>query len=341
MVTGSFLDHRLGKLGLDPLGGLGEARAAFAERRLLTELGFERLDLVGDPRPLLVLGGQQGFQLLALLVEGVVLAPDLHLLEFAQSAQAHIEDRFGLHVAQLEGLHQGRLRLVLLADDFDDLVEIEIDDEVAVEHFEPVIDLGEAEFRAADQHHLAMVEPFAQDLAEPEHVRHLAAAQHIHIEGKPRLELGQPEQRFHEQKRIDAAALGLEHEPHGLGRLVAYVGQKRQLLLQEKLGDAGDEPRFGDLIGNFGDDDLVGAAPRILRGPARAEPEAAAAGLVGVDDLGARLDDHPAGRQIGAWNEIDQLVRRRVRELDEVERGVEQLAGIVRRDVGGHADGDA
>ncbi len=35
-----LLDHRLGELGLDPFGRLGEARAAFAERGLLTELGL-------------------------------------------------------------------------------------------------------------------------------------------------------------------------------------------------------------------------------------------------------------------------------------------------------------
>ena len=47
----------------------------------------------------LSLEASSDFSSLRSLVEGVVLAPDLHLLEFAQSAQAHIEDRFGLHVA--------------------------------------------------------------------------------------------------------------------------------------------------------------------------------------------------------------------------------------------------
>ena len=150
--------------------------------------------------PLLVLGGEQRLQLFPLLGQLVVLAPDLHLLELAQRAQPHIEDRLGLHVGELERLHQRRLRLVLLADDFDDLVDVEIDDEIAVEHLEPMVDLGEAEFRAADQHLLAMVEPFAQDLAQAQHVRHLPAAQHVHVERNARLELGQLEQRLHQQR---------------------------------------------------------------------------------------------------------------------------------------------
>ena len=86
---------------------------------------------------------------LALRAQLLVLALDLELLELAQTAQTHVEDRLGLHVGQLEGLHQDGLRLVLGADDADDLVEVEIGDEVAVEHLKAVADLVEAEFRCA------------------------------------------------------------------------------------------------------------------------------------------------------------------------------------------------
>ena len=48
----------------------------------------------------------------------------------------------------------------------------------------------------------------------------------------------------------------------------------------------------------------------------------------------------PVGK-IGPGHEIDQLVGGGVGELDEMQRRVAQLAGIVRRDVGRHADGDA
>ena len=81
-----------------------------------------------------------------------MLAPDLHLLELAQRAEPHVEDGLGLDLGELEGAHQRRLRLLLLADDFDYLVEVEIDDQIAFEHFEAMIDLGEAMLGAADQH---------------------------------------------------------------------------------------------------------------------------------------------------------------------------------------------
>ena len=103
-----------------------------------------------------------------------------------------------------------------------------------------MVDLAEAVLRAADQHLQAVVEPFAQDLAEAQHVRHLAAGEHVHVEGDARLELGQLEHLLHQQNRIDASALRLQHQPHLLGRLVADVGEQRQLLGLQQLGDAGD-----------------------------------------------------------------------------------------------------
>ena len=270
-----------------------------------------------------------------------MLAPELHLLELAQSTKPHIEDGLGLNLGELESAHQRGLWLVLLADDFDDLVDVEIDNEIAVEHLEPVVDLGQAEFGAADENDLAVVEPFAQHLAQAQHVRHLAAAQHVHVERHARLELGQLEHLLHEKDRIDGAALRLEHEPHLLGRLVADVGKQRQLLLQEQLGNAGDEARLRNLIGDLGDHDLIGAAAGVLGVPARAQTEAAAPGLVGLHDLLARLDDDAAGRQIGPGHEVDQLVGGGVGELDQMQRRIAELARIVRRDIGRHADGDA
>ena len=94
--------------------------------------------------PLLLLGAQQLLDRLLLGAQRLVLLADLHFLEPAQIAQPHVEDGVGLHVGELERLHQHRLRLVLVADDLDDLVEVEIGDEIAAEHFEPVLDLRRA-----------------------------------------------------------------------------------------------------------------------------------------------------------------------------------------------------
>ena len=108
----------------------GEVGAALAERRLRPEGLADLLDLAGDRLPLLLLGAEQLLDCgLRSARSSLSSRPDLHLLELAQVAQPHVEDGVGLHVGELERLHQDGLRLVLVADDLDDLVEVEIGDE--------------------------------------------------------------------------------------------------------------------------------------------------------------------------------------------------------------------
>ena len=93
-----------------------------------------------------------------------------------------------------------------------------------------------------------------------------------------------------------------------LGQLVAHVAQQRQLLLGQQLGDALDQLGLLHLVGDLGDDDLVGAAARVLLLPPGAQAEAAAAGPVGFEDRLARLDDHAAGREVRPRHDLHQLV---------------------------------
>ena len=67
---------------------------------------------------------------------------------------------------------------------------------------------------------------------------------------------------------------------------------------------------------------------------------AAAAGAVGVDDPGP-AEDAGAGREVRALDELHQVVGGGVGVVDQVDRGVDHLAEVVRRDVRRHADGDA
>src|SRR5437763_249097 len=169
------------------LARLAEMGPAPAELRRRPERLADFLDFSSDALPLQLLRSEQLFDLGLLLAERLVLALDLDLFELAQIAQPHVENGFGLHVRELETLHQYRLRLVLLADDFDHLVDIQIRDEVAAEDFEAVLDRGEAMPRTALQHVPAVVDPFAQRLGEPDHARHAALHEHVHIERNPAL----------------------------------------------------------------------------------------------------------------------------------------------------------
>ena len=335
------LDHGRGEVDAGGVRRIFERCAAATDLGLGTEGLLNGADLLRDRLPLRRLGAEQGLDFVLLRRQRAQLALQLHLLEPAQRAQTRVEDRVGLEFGKLEPLHQGRLRLVLLADDADDLVEVEIDDEEAAEDFKPALDLGEAMARAPLQHDAAMVEPFAERIGEADHAGDQPADQHVHVERNSCFEFGEPEKRFHQDDRIDAARARLQHHPHVLGRFVAHVGQQRQFLLLEKFGELLDEPRLGDSIGDLGDHDGPGAAPEIFLGPARPHPEGAAPGPVGLGDRVRAVDQDAAGGEVGALHEGEELGRGRVAVSDQVERRVAQLRRVVRRDRGRHADGDA
>ena len=62
--------------------------------------------------------------------------------------------------------------------------------------------------------------------------------------------------------------------------------------------------------------------------------------MVGVIDA-PLAQDHAAGGEIRALDELHQVVHGAVRVVDHVHHGVDHLAQVVGRDVRGHADGDA
>ena len=171
---GRFIDGDRG-------GGAIDNGAARAERAVAKGFlgGF---DFFRDGRPALGLAAHQRIQAALFLGELVVLAADFHLLQSAQAAQAHIQHRIGLHLGEAEGGHERAPRLILLAHDADDLIEVEIDDEVAVENFEPPGDGGQTVLGAAGEHDMAVVQPFPQHQFEPHDARRAAGIEHVHIQ---------------------------------------------------------------------------------------------------------------------------------------------------------------
>ena len=166
-------DHRNGlalDIGLErhllDRGRRADLGAPLAECRLRAELGLERAQLLADPLPALAFVLEQRLELGALGRERLVLLPDRDLLEPAQGAQAHVEDRLDLRLRELEAPHHHRLRVVLLADDADHLVEIEVGDAEALEDLEALLDLAEAVPGAPHEHVLAVIEIGAEDLAQ-------------------------------------------------------------------------------------------------------------------------------------------------------------------------------
>ena len=113
---------------------------------------------------------------------------------------------------------------------------------------------------------------------------------------------------------------------------VELAGVDQLLDLEQDRGrtDLVGQLRHHDHVVALALDDL-GDGPQADRAPA---------GPVGVQDP---LSPHHqgAGREVRALDELHEVVRRRVRVVDEVGGGVDDLAQVVGRDVRGHADGDS
>ena len=137
------------------------------------------------------------------------------------------------------------------------------------------------------------------------------------------------------------AALELEHDAHAVAvALIADFGNAFELLFVDQTGGVFDQAGFVDLIGKLGDDDGFAVLAHLFGGGFRAHFDGAAAGLEVIVDAFAAEDD-AAGGEIGALHHLDQLRKLDGGVLHQRDAGFDDLAQIVRRDLAGHAHGDA
>ncbi len=240
-----------------------------------------------------------------------------------------------------------------LADGLDDRVEVVERDLEALEDVGPVARLAEVELGAAADDLAAPVDVVLEDGCERQRLG-LAVdeRQHVHVEGQ--LQRRVLEQVVEHLVRV-RVALALDDHAHAVAvGLVAQVGDALDLLALDEVGDLLDQGGLVDLVGQLGDDDRHAVAAGLLEralGPHHDPAAAVGVHLAdGVDALplaGERVaplleaEDRAAGREVRAHDVLAQLVGGQVRVVDERDRGVDDLAQVVGRDVGGHADGDA
>ena len=143
----------------------------------------------------------------------------------------------------------------------------------------------------------------------------------------------------------DRVALEHDHEalPGAAGGLVADVGDAGDPAVLDQLGDLQREVVRVHLVRQLGDDQ-AGAALQLLDVDDRAHGDRPAAGAVGILDA-LEAQDARAGGEVRSLDAVDErldelfLGRFRVRQVPQ--GALADLAEVVRRDVGGHADGDA
>ena len=306
-----------------------------------------------------------------------VFADDLVLFHVGQALQLHLEDALGLHIRQPVAAgrqaeldrqafrpvavgHRARQHLLdqqrtpgaahqLAArigrgrrglDQRDDLVDIRQRHRQAFEDVAALAGLLQLIQRAAGHHLAAMLEEAHQHLLEVQEAR-LAVDQRDHVHAEGVLQLGVLEQVV-QHHLGHLAALELDHQPHaGLVRLVADLADALDLLVVDQLGHALLQGALVDLIGQLVDHDglAVGLADRLEMG-ARTHHHPAATGAVAFMHARQAVDQ-AGGREVGRLDDLDQRLDVGGRIVEQLQAGVDHLAEVVRRNVGGHAHRDA
>jgi hypothetical protein len=313
-------------------------RATSGERRASPNFFASGDQLVLHQLLQLGLAVQRRDDAVALGFELGFLAADLHFLQARQLAQPGLQDVVGLVVAELEALHQHRLGFVLAADDADHLIQVEKRDQQAFQQVQAALDLVEAVLEAAGHRIGAEIQPLAKERLESLHLRAAVEPDDVQVDAEALFQVGRGEQMPHQLFGIDAIGARYQHDARGIGvvGLVADVLQPRQLLRAHLRGDLLDHLARRRLVGQRGDDD-IGAV--LLEHGAGAH--AAQAGFIHREQVRAWRDDLGRGRVVRAEDVLAQVARGRVGIVEQAHAGADHFIEVVRRHVGGHADGDA
>ena len=135
-------------------------------------------------------------------------------------------------------------------------------------------------------------------------------------------------------------ALQIEHDAHAIAvAFVADFGDALDLLFVDQPGAGFNQPRLVHLVGDLGNDDLLTILTEgndLGFGP---DTQAAATGAERVQNTSA-TEDNTARGEVRAKDDFADPVEGDVRLTNHQNGGFHNLAQVVRRDVGSHADGD-
>ena len=276
----------------------------------------------------------------------VVLVEDLLTFQCGQSAQLHGQNGVGLHFIHVQQVHKARARGFRgfgSTNERDDLVDHVEGLQIALQNVVAFLRLTlEVCGTACDDFQLVS-HPMADEGIQRQRARHTVdQRQHVGAEGL--LQLGVLVQVVQDHLRHGVA---LEHEHEALagtaGGLVAHVGDALDLAVAHGLTNGDDEAVRVDLVGQFGDHQAHTAVD-LLSVDHGTHGDQATAGAVGLFDA-LVAEDGGAGGEVRSLDDADQVFQQflaaGVRVVERPVDAVRHLAHVVRRDVGGHADGDA
>ena len=290
----------------------------------------------------LFLAAQNFLQLGDARLDLLQLFRDLFALHLRQAVQLQVQDGLRLAIGELPALHEaflGLLGRLAAADELDDFVQMIERLLVTEQDVLALFGFAQVKARAPQHDFAAMLQEQPQELHQP-HLARLASGDGQQDHAERFLHLRVLVEVVQDQLRL-FAALDLDHHAHAVAvGFVAHVGDAFDLLGLHQLGDALDQARLVHLVGKLGDDDVFAVFAHLFDGGLGAHGEAAAALLVGLLDAFA-AGDVAAGGEIGAGNQLQNLSERRVGLVQKQDGGFDDFLQVVRRDIRGHADGDA
>ena len=216
-----------------------------------------------------------------------MLVLDALALETGELAEPQVEDRLRLDLGELEARHEllaRGVRVLGVADERDDLVEVVEGDEVALEHVRALERLAQLVLRPAGDDLALVVEVVPDELEQRQRARD-AVDERDGVVAEGRLQLGVLEELV-EDDLWDRLALEIDLDPHARAvRMVLHVGDLAQHLLVDEVGDLLDDARITALlhaVRQLRDDDGVLAAAELLDVSARAHDDPPAARAIRV-----------------------------------------------------------
>ena len=136
--------------------------------------------------------------------------------------------------------------------------------------------------------------------------------------------------------------IALKLDDHA-GVFIGFIANSRNLgedLFIGQLCNALDERGAVDVVRDLGDDNLLFAATHFFHAEAATDLDGAFAG--GEIILhGLEPGDGTAGREIGTLNVFHQALEVDIRIIDLGANAINHFAEVMRRNIGGHTDGDA
>ena len=286
--------------------------------------------------------GQQALEVTDLFLQLLILLLQLFPVQALEGDQAHIADGLGLHLAEGEALHQVLLGIVIAGtDDMDNLVNIILGDQQALQQMGPLLRLAQVIAGAADDQVLLEAEVLVQNMPQGQDAGlGLVIHQGQHIDGEAGLQgsLGKEPVQHHLGVGVP---LQFDNDAHTVAvRLIPQVGDTLQPLVMDLVGYVLNELPLVHLIGKLGDDDAGAVLAVLLKLGAGADDHLAPAGGIGLADAAAAHDDAPGGK-VRPGDVLHQVVQSGLRVIQHADAGVDDLRQVMGRDVGGHAHGNA